>query len=111
MTANHQDGLQFVMKEEDRAPPSAPREIFSRAVSSTLKKKNPADATRLFRDYLANAPKRNNYPSKAMAHYWLGRIEENQNKTASAKREYQEALNLEPKNRFANEALKRLRHD
>ena len=46
-----------------------------------------------------------------MAHYWLGRIEENQDKTASAKREYQEALNLEPKNRFANEALKRLRRD
>jgi len=46
-----------------------------------------------------------------MAHYWLGRIHESQNDAASAKQEYQEALNLEPKNRFANEALKRLRRD
>jgi TolA-binding protein len=46
-----------------------------------------------------------------MAHYWLGRIQQNQNDEASAKREYQEALNLEPKNRLANEALKHLQHD
>jgi TolA-binding protein len=46
-----------------------------------------------------------------MAHYWIGRIQENQNDAESAKKEYQEALNLEPKNRFANEALKRLQHD
>jgi TolA-binding protein len=46
-----------------------------------------------------------------MAHYWLGRIQENQNDAVSAKREYKEALNLEPKNRFANEALKRLQRN
>jgi tetratricopeptide (TPR) repeat protein len=111
MKRNQPDRLQLVIEEGERAALSDPRGNFFRAVSYALEKKNPADATRLFRDYLANAPKRNNYPSKAMAHYWLGRIEENQDKTASAKREYQEALNLEPKNRFANEALKRLRRD
>src|SRR5205807_8910187 len=103
LNRNQPDGLQLVVQAGERAPPSDPRGNFFRAVSYALEKKNPADATRLFRDYLANAPKRNNYPSKAMAHYWLGRIEEIQDKTASAKREYQEALNLEPKNRFANE--------
>jgi TolA-binding protein len=46
-----------------------------------------------------------------MAHYWLGQIQENQSNTASAKSEYQEALNLEPKNRFAKEALHRLQRD
>jgi TolA-binding protein len=46
-----------------------------------------------------------------MAHYWLGRIQENQNDAASARREYREAVNLEPKNRLANEALKRLQRD
>ncbi len=71
----------------------------------------PAGATKMLREFLANVPKRNEYPSKAMAHYWLGRIQQNQNDEASAKREYQEALNLEPKNRLANEALKHLQHD
>jgi tetratricopeptide (TPR) repeat protein len=111
MKRSQPDRLQLVIDEGERVAPADPRESFFRAVAYTLEKKNPADATKLFRDYLANTPKRNNYPSKAMAHYWLGRIEENQNKTASAKREYQEALNLEPKNRFANEALKRLQHN
>jgi TolA-binding protein len=76
-----------------------------------MEKKNDGGATKLFREYLAKAPKRNNYPSRAMAHYWLGRIQENQNDAVSAKREYKEALNLEPKNRFANEALKRLQRN
>jgi TolA-binding protein len=80
-------------------------------VESTLQKQNLSEAEQLFRDYLAKAPRRNNYPSKAMSHYWLGRVQENRNDAASAKKEYQEALNLEPKNRFANEALKRLQRD
>jgi len=46
-----------------------------------------------------------------MAHYWLGRIQENLNDTAAAKREYREAVDLEPKNRLASEALKRLQRD
>jgi tetratricopeptide (TPR) repeat protein len=103
------DRLEIVVEEGERVAPSDPRGNFFRAVVFTLGKENHDQAARLFRDYLASAPKRNNYPSKAMAHYWLGRIQENRNDAASAKKEYQEALNLEPKNRFANEALKRLR--
>jgi tetratricopeptide (TPR) repeat protein len=109
MKRSQPDRLQIVVEEGERVAPSDPRGDFFRAVIFTLEKKNHGDAAKLFRDYLANAPKRNNYPSKAMAHYWLGRIQESQNDAASAKKEYQEALNLEPKNRFASEALKRLR--
>jgi tetratricopeptide (TPR) repeat protein len=108
MKRSQPDRLQTVIDEAERFSTSDPRQNFFRAVANTLQKKDPADSTKWLREYLANAPKRNNYPSKGMAHYWLGRIEENQEKTASAKREYQEALNVEPKNRFANEALKRL---
>jgi tetratricopeptide (TPR) repeat protein len=111
MKRNQPDRLQLVVEEGERAAPSDPRGRFYRGVTYALEKKNQAEAATLFREYLASAPKRNNYPSKAMAHYWLGRIQENQNDAASAKREYQEALNLEPKNRFANEALKRLQRD
>jgi len=105
------DRLRLVIAEGERAAPSDPRANFFRAVALVQEKKNEAGASKLLREYIANAPKRNNYPSKAMAHYWLGRLQENQNNAAAAKTEYQEALNLEPKNRYAKDALNRLQHD
>jgi len=105
------DGLQLAIAEGERAAPTDLRGPFFRAVALTLQKQNAADAGKLFREYIAKAPKRNNYPSKAMAHYWLGQIQENQNNSALAKDEYAEALNLEPRNRFAREALKRLQRN
>ena len=111
MKRNQADRLAVVVEEGGRADQADPRGNFYLAVADTLQKEKPAESAKLFREYIARAPKRNNYPSKAMAHYWIGRIQENRNDAASAKKEYQEALNLEPKNRFANEALKRLQHD
>ena len=111
MKRDQADRLLLVVKEGERANPADPRGDFYLAVAHTLQKEEPAESAKMFREYIARTPKRNNYPSKAMAHYWIGRIEENQNDAASAKKEYQEALDLEPKNRFANEALKRLQRD
>jgi len=111
MKRDQAEGLAAVVKEGQRADPADPRGDLFRAVILVLQKQKSAESAQLLHDYIARAPKRNNYPSKAMAHYWLGRIEENQNNAASARREYQEALNLEPKNRYANEALKRLQRD
>src|SRR5712672_3428812 len=73
------DRLRLVIAEGERAAPSDPRANFFRAVALVLEKKNEASATKLLREYIANTPRRNNYPSKAMAHYWLGRLQENQN--------------------------------
>jgi tetratricopeptide (TPR) repeat protein len=111
MKHNQPEGLHLVLEEGARVAPNDLREKFYRAALFTMEKKDQVDATKLLREYLAKAPKRNNYPNRAIVHYWLGRIEENQNDATSAKREYKEALNLEPKNRFATEALKRLQHD
>jgi tetratricopeptide (TPR) repeat protein len=112
MKRGQPDVMRVALVEGERAAPRGdPRANFYRAVINTLEKKDPAGATKLLREFLTNVPKRNEYPSKAMAHYWLGRIQQNQNDEASAKKEYQEALNLEPKNRLANEALKHLQHD
>jgi tetratricopeptide (TPR) repeat protein len=111
MKRNQADRLAVVVKEGERADAADARGDFYRAVANTLQKEKTAESAKLLREYIARAPKRNNYPSKAMAHYWIGRIRENQNDAASAKKEYLEALNLEPKNRFASEALKRLQHD
>jgi tetratricopeptide (TPR) repeat protein len=111
MKRGQADRLWLVVKEGQRADAKDPRGDFYRAVALVIQKEKPAESASLIRDYIAHAPKRDNYPSKAMAHYWLGRIQENLNDTISAKKEYREAVNLEPKNRFANEALKRLQRD
>lgn len=111
MKRDQSDGLVIVVKEGERIASADPRGDFFRAVILVLQKQKLAESAGLLREYIARAPKRNNYPSKAMAHYWLGRIEENQDNAALAKSEYREALNLEPKNRYASEALKRLQHD
>ena len=111
MKRSQADRLLPVIEAGERLAPSDSRGPFFRAVTFTLQKQNAAEATKIFRDYIANAPKRSNYPTKAMAHYWLGQVQENQHNAASARREYQEALNLEPRNRFAKDALNRLQHD
>ena len=111
MKRGQADRLWVVVKEGQRAGPADSRGDFYRAVALVMQKEKPAESAALIRDYLARAPKRDNYPSKAMAHYWLGRIQENLNDAASAKKEYREAVSLEPKNRLANEALKRLQRD
>jgi tetratricopeptide (TPR) repeat protein len=103
--------LLLAVTEGERAAPADLRGGFYRAVALTLRRQDAPAATRLFHEYMENAPKRNNYPSKAMIHYWLGQIQENQNSASSAKREYREALALEPRNRFAKEALSRLQRD
>ncbi|HVO56124.1 MAG TPA: tetratricopeptide repeat protein [Dongiaceae bacterium] len=100
--------LGLVLAEGQRAVPDDPRTNFYRAVADILEKKDADRSDKRLREYLANTPRRSNYPSPAMTHYWLGRLQENRNDLAGAKREYREALNLEPKNRYASEALKRL---
>src|SRR4029077_11521501 len=69
MKRDQADRLLLVVKEGERADPADPRGDFYRAVANTLQKEKPAESEKLFREYIARAPKRNNYPSKAMAHY------------------------------------------
>jgi hypothetical protein len=44
-----------------------------------------------------------------VAHDWLGRLFENQDRRDAAKAEYETSVQLDPKNKNAQEALKRLR--
>lgn len=57
--------------------------------------------------YLAYTPKENE-PSHAGAHYWLGAIYEKQGRKAEAKQRYETALKLNPSLKQASEALKRV---
>ena len=63
----------------------------------------------MLREYLKVAPTRNGYPKPAAAHAWLGRLFEAQGKNREAEKEFETAVKLEPKNKMAQEALKRLK--
>jgi tetratricopeptide (TPR) repeat protein len=85
-----------------------PRGMFYRAVGLILKNEKQEEAERLLREYLQKAPKRTGYPRYAVAHEWLGRLHENKGEKESAVKEYQAALQLDPKNKSARESLKRV---
>ncbi len=93
----------------ERVAPGDARAKFYRGVALVLKKENPEEAERLLREYAERAPTRSGYPRPAAAHAWLGRLFEDQNKMEEAAREFENALKLDPKNKMAQEALKRLK--
>jgi tetratricopeptide (TPR) repeat protein len=101
--------LMAVAEAGERAAPNDPRVKFYRGVGLVLSKEEPEEAERLLQEYASKAPKRSGYPSPAAAHVWLGRLFENQNKTANAEKEFETALRLDPKNKMAQEALKKIR--
>jgi tetratricopeptide (TPR) repeat protein len=86
-----------------------PRGKFYRAVALIIKNEKPTDAERLLQEYLKTAPLRSTYPHPAVAHVWLGRLYENENKLDAAAGEYQSALKLNPNDQSAQERLKRVR--
>ena len=85
-----------------------PRGMYYRAVGLILKNEKQEEAERLLREYLRKAPKRSGYPRYAIVHEWLGRLYENKREKESAVKEYQAALQLDPKNKSARESLKRV---
>ena len=103
------DRLLAVASAGERVAPGDPRRHFYRGVALVLKNENPAEAERLLREYAQKAPTRTGYPRPAAAHAWLGQLYENENRLEDAVKEYETALKLDPKNKMAQEALKRLK--
>jgi tetratricopeptide (TPR) repeat protein len=93
----------------ERVAPGDPRGRFFRGVALVLKKSNPAEAERLLREYVKKAPVRSGYPRPAAAHAWLGWLFEDQGNMDEAEKEFESARKLDPKNKMAQEALKRLK--
>jgi tetratricopeptide (TPR) repeat protein len=101
--------LEAVAETGGRVAPGDPRAEFYRGVALVLKKANPEEAGRLLREYAKKAPVRSGYPRPAAGHAWLGRLFEEQNKMEEAEKEFETARKLDPKNKMAQEALKRLK--
>jgi tetratricopeptide (TPR) repeat protein len=103
------DTLAIVGVQGETIAPSDPRSQFYRAVSLIIKNERADDSERLLREYLKRAPLRSGFPPPWRVHEWLGRLYENQQKSQEAIQEYETALKLDPKNKNAHEALKRLK--
>jgi tetratricopeptide (TPR) repeat protein len=88
--------------------PHDARSDFYRAAGLILKNESLSEAERLLETYLRTAPQRDGFPRSATAHEWLGRLNENKGDKGAAAKEYQVAVQLDPKNKNAREALRRL---
>lgn len=108
MKRNQPERLMQTAELGAQVAPKDTRGVFYRAVGLILKKEKPEEAERLLREYLQKAPKRSTYPRYAVAHEWLGRLFENKGEKELAVKEYQAAVQLEPKSKSAREALKRV---
>jgi tetratricopeptide (TPR) repeat protein len=101
--------LEAVAGAGERVAPSDPRAKYYRSVALILEKTNLGEAEELLREYAKKAPVRSGYPRPATAHAWLGRLFEEQNKMEEAEQEFEAARKLDPKNKLAQEGLKRLK--
>jgi len=101
--------LLAVADSGERVAPGDPRGQFYRGVALVLKKEKLERAERLLAAYAKKAPIRSGYPRPAWVHAWLGRLFEEQNKIEEAANEFESALKLDPKNKMAQEAMKKLK--
>jgi tetratricopeptide (TPR) repeat protein len=109
MKRSQPEQLLKVADAGERVAPGDPRGRFYKGVALVLKKENPKEAERLLEEYARIGPMRSGYPRPAAAHVWLGRLFEEQNRMEEAMKEFENALKLDPKNKMAQEALKRLK--
>ncbi len=89
--------------------PGDPRVKFYRAVALVIEKQEAAEAEKELGEYIKVAPVRSGYPRASTAHYWLGKLFENEGKESAARSEYEMAWKQDPKNKSAEEAMKRLK--
>jgi Tfp pilus assembly protein PilF len=80
---------------------------FRLGQGAVITNSNYARGEEALRKYLAYTPKENE-PSHARAHYWLGQIFEKQGKKAEAKASFATSLKLNPNQKDVTEALKRV---
>lgn len=88
--------------------PADPRADYYRGVAETLEGDRLETAEHALQTYLAHAPARDNLPSHASAHLWLGRVYEQQGRMALAADQYRISLALNPDQDAARKALERV---
>jgi tetratricopeptide (TPR) repeat protein len=99
--------LETAIEAAARVAPSDYRLAYYRGVAGVLAGKQLAEAEQFLKTYLATAPLRQDFPSFAAAHTWLGRLYEARGRNSLAAEQYKAALALAPGRKDAIEGLKR----
>jgi tetratricopeptide (TPR) repeat protein len=102
--------MEQAVEGAEKSASSDRRLSYYRGVALVLEKGDPEIADKDLRAYIGSVPDNSEIPSHSSAHAWLGRLYENEKKPDLAVREYQAALSLDPKNKVAREALKKLQN-
>jgi tetratricopeptide (TPR) repeat protein len=100
--------LEGAVKAASLVQPLDPRLDYYRGVARVLEGRPFSEAEQLLKHYLSTGPVRNDFPSQAAAHEWLGRLDEQSGRTQQAVEHYRTALRLDAHRQEAREALARL---
>jgi len=92
-----------------RVDPADRRLAYYRGAVRVLAGNELPKAERFLKTYLETVPQRSDRPSHASAREWLGRLYEREGQCQAAVEQYRKALELEPHDQAAQEALRRLR--
>jgi Tfp pilus assembly protein PilF len=101
--------VEGAVKAASRIKPNDPRLDYYRGVARVLEGGPFSEGERFLNNYLARAPVGTDFPSRAAAHEWLGRLYERWGRIKPAVEHYQAAVQLDHRRREAREALSRLR--
>jgi tetratricopeptide (TPR) repeat protein len=85
-----------------------PRLKYYKGIVLVMQRENLSEAESSLRSFLAMSPDRTDLPSRASAREWLGKLYENQGKFAEAAAEYRASLNLDPRDKGVEDALRRV---
>lgn len=100
--------LQQAVEGAQKATLSDCRLTYYLGVSLVLAKKDSESAEKDLRTYIDSVPDNSELPSHSSAFEYLGKLYENQGRFDLAAKQYKAALALDPHNRAAHEALKKL---
>jgi len=100
--------VEAAVREASSIVPNDPRLKYYSAVASIMKRQDLPKAEKELNAYLSGTPRRDDFPPHAAAHAWLGRIYEIWGKKQQAMKQYRTALDLNPDDQLAKNALDRL---
>jgi tetratricopeptide (TPR) repeat protein len=102
------DKMAEAVKAAERTDQNDRRLKYYRGVMLVLRQKKPDEAEGLLRSYLATVPNNSDLPPHASALQYLGKLYESQSRFSEAAEEYRRSLELDPRNKSVQEALKRV---
>ncbi|MCL6566216.1 MAG: tetratricopeptide repeat protein [Acidobacteriia bacterium] len=105
---NDPAAMENVLRAAEALETTDPRLDYYRGVARVLAGDRLEQAEQFLQNYLARAPRRNDWPPLAAAHEWLGRLYEKQGRPREAAERYRAAIELDPRRDSARTALQRI---